>query len=256
MGLLDLPAPLFGMVDELLAGFAPAWLRLSLWGVLAGWLTMLAYRRLSNQDRIQALKAEQKSQQQLIADFDGEFGELFPLIRHTLGLGMRQLGLSLGPALLATIPVLFLVVWVAGRFGHEQAAPGEVVSIAFTPVAAQASELSWRPGESVSVTANGWDVRWPQNDVQLKLVQSDLVLLALPPPHPIPVIHKKRWWNWLMANPIGYLPEPAEVDTVTLGLPAQQILPFGPAWTRGWMFTFFSVFLLSSIAFKLLLRID
>ena len=83
MGLFDLPGPLFGLIDHFLAMALPAVVRLGLWGVLAGWLTMMVYRRLSNQDKIQALKAEQKFQQKEISEFDGEMRDLFPLIRHT-----------------------------------------------------------------------------------------------------------------------------------------------------------------------------
>ena len=97
---------------------------------------------------------------------------------------------------------------------------------------------------------------WPPNTELIEMVQSGQVLLELPMEKPIPVIHKKRWWNLLMANPIGYLPDDASVDVVEIGLTPQEFLPFGPDWIRGWMFTFFTLFLLSSIVFKLLFKID
>lgn len=255
MGLFDIPGPLFSLVDQTLS-FLPSAVRLALWGVLAGWLTMVVYRRLSNQEKIGVLKSEQKTQQQAIAEFDGELGELFPLIRHTLGLGLRQLGLSLGPALLATLPVLFLVVWVAGRFGHEQPRPGELIEVVAAQPGASSPKLSWRPAGGVSVTPEGWRIAWPEEGKTVELTQSDVVLLKLPAESPIPVIHAKRWWNLLMANPIGYLPPDAAVDSVSIGLPQKTILPFGPGWMQGWMFTFFGVFLLSSVAFKVALKID
>ena len=120
MGLFDLPTPLLGAIDQLLSPLLPAVIRLVMWGVLAGWLTMLIYRRLSNQKKIGDLRSEQKVQQKIISGFDGEFEELFPVIRHTLALGLRQLGLSLGPAVLATIPILFIIIWIAGAFGYHQ----------------------------------------------------------------------------------------------------------------------------------------
>ena len=110
MGLFDLPAPLFGAIDGLLAMALPAVIRLVIWGVLAGWLTMVVYRFLSNQEKIGELKTQQKVQQKNIAEFDGEFAGLLPLIRQTLALGFKQLGFALGPALLATVPILFIVL--------------------------------------------------------------------------------------------------------------------------------------------------
>ena len=59
-----------------------------------------------------------------------------------------------------------------------------------------------------------------------------------------------------MANPLGYLPKDAETDVVYIGLPERIIIESGPAWMRGWMFSFFVSFLLSSFAFKFLLRLN
>lgn len=256
MGLFDLPAPLFGAIDSVLSLALPPVLRLVLWGILAGWLTMVLYRRLSNQEKIQQLKAEQKKQQKLIADFDGEFGDLLPLVRHTLALGLRQLGLSLGPALLATIPVLFIIVWVAGAFGHEQPRPGDRVNIETSAASAVPAGLAWSQPLLARETATGWTLSWPGPEQHVALLQDDRSLFELPFEDSIPVIHKRRWWNWLMANPAGYLPDDAAVDMVEIGLPAQQFLSFGPAWMHGWLFSFFASFLLASIGFKLALRID
>lgn len=256
MGLFDLPGPLFGLIDHFLAMALPAVVRLGLWGVLAGWLTMIVYRRLSNQDKIQALKAEQKFQQKEISEFDGEMRDLFPLIRHTLGLGMRQLALSLGPALLATIPVLFLLVWVAGHFGHEAAVPGSRIAITVPGEQRTPSDIVWQPGDHAVVTREGWNVIWPAHGETLRMSQSGKLLLELPTSEPIPIIHKERWWNLLMANPIGYLPEDSPIDAIEIGLKPQVFLAIGPDWIRGWMFTFFLTFLLSSVVFKVLFRID
>jgi hypothetical protein len=253
MGLFDLPAPLLSAIDGALGVALPSGLRVLLWGILAGWLTMLLYRRFSNQERIGELKAEQKVQQKLIAEFDGEFSELLPLIRKTLGTGFRQLGLAIGPALLATIPVLFLVVWVAGRFAYELPAPGS--EILFTPEPEHGT-LRFDPPEAAREDPAGWVVRWPDADSDVSLQANGETLLLLPLARPVPVIHQKRWWNVLMANPIGYLPDGLPVETVHIGLPEPEYIGFGPGWMRGWMFWFFLPFLLSSVGFKFLLKID
>lgn len=253
MGLLDLPGPIFSAIDGALGAFLPAFPRLLLWGLFAGWLTMLLYRRISNQEKIGALKAEQKQQQQRIAEFDGEFTELMPLIRSTLGTGFRQLGLALGPALLATLPILFLVVWVAGRFGYEMPPPGATVTVKVTPADAP---LRIEPPTAIAGDDSRRAIAWPRPGGQVVLLEDGTPLLVLPPPEPVPVIHGKRWWNLLMANPIGYLPGDAAADLIELGLPEQQIIGFGAAWMRGWMFSFFGSFLLASLAFKFILKID
>lgn len=253
MGLFDLPAPLFDAVDGMLGLVLPPVVRLGLWGVLAGWVTMLAYRRLSNQDRIKELKQEQKTQQAALAAFDGEFEEMWPLIRGALSLGFRQLGLALGPALLATVPVLFLVVWVSGQFGYHQPQPGQPIAITSSPTDAP---LEWRPAQAAQVSEGGWKLTWPDPGSSVEMLADGQALLRFPTDKAVPVIHRKLWWNWLVANPIGYLPDGGSLQQVNIALPPQQFLALGPGWVRGWMFTFFGVFLLASLAFKFILKVD
>jgi hypothetical protein len=253
MGLFDFPAPILGAIDGILAMALPPVLRLVIWGILAGWLTMVVYRRLSNQEKIGELKAQQKIQQKTIAEFDGEFEELMPLIRHTLALGFRQLGLALGPALLATVPILFIVIWVAGEFGYETPAAGSKVVLTAEPAS---NDIHWSSATEVKVSENGWAVNWPPEGQSLTMTEGRQPLLVLPLEYNIPIIHKKKWWNLLTANPLGYLPEDGKTDVIHISLPELVIIGSGPGWMRGWMFSFFMTFLLSSVAFKLLLRID
>ncbi len=253
MGLFDLPAPLFAAIDGVLGMALPPVLRLVFWGILAGWLTMVVYRRLSNQKKIGELKAQQKVQQKKIAEFDGEFEELMPLIRHTLALGFRQLGLALGPALLSAVPVLFLIVWVAGAFGNEAPIAGSMVHISAEPAN---DDIHWSSITAVEVLEDGWQAKWPGNGQTLTMTDGRQSLVTFPLQANIPVIHKMKWWNLLMANPIGYLPANGKTDVIHIDLPEQVIIDIGPGWMRGWMFSFFLTFLLSSLGFKFLLRID
>ena len=253
MGLFDLTAPVFGAVDDILLSFLPAFLRLLLWGILAGWLTMLVYRKISNQEKIGVLKAEQKKLQRSITQFDGEFEHLLPVIWRTLGLGFRQLGLAIGPALLSTLPVLFLIIWAAGRFAYATQEAGDSIDFHAEPSPAN---LQWSPEDIASPIAKGWTVIWPDTGNLAVLKSDEISLLELPLDANVPLIHKKRWWNVLMANPLGYLPHNLETDTITFDLPEIQILNFGPGWVRGWMFSFFLSFLFSSIAFKFILKIE
>jgi hypothetical protein len=258
MGLFNLPAPIFSFADSLLAGVVPPLLRLVLWGIFAGWLTMLAYRLFSNQEKLGSLKAAQKDQNNAIAEFDGEFAELLPLIRDALALGIRQLGLALGPALLATVPALLVIIWVAGAFAYEAPVSGSEVLVNVEPAT---SEVRWSPTSLVRTVEDindetGWLIEWPSNQQSLTLSEGQTTLLVLPLTHDVPIIHKKRWWNLLMANPLGYLPQEGETRVVRIELPEKIIIGAGPDWMRGWMFSFFMAFLLSSVAFKFLLRLD
>lgn len=253
MGLFDLPAPVFGAIDGVLALALPPVLRLVIWGIFAGWFTMVIYRLFSNQAKIGTLKAQQKTQQKQIAEFDGEFAELMPLIRHTLALGFKQLGFALGPALLATVPVLFIVIWIAGEFGYTTPTTGSEILLNAEPAS---SEIYWSSTTGVKRSDDSWLINWPSKGQSLTMQDDHQPLLILPLEHDITIIHKKRWWNLLVANPLGYLPKDGKTDVINIHLPEAVIIASGPAWVRGWMFSFFMAFLLSSIGFKLLLRID
>lgn len=253
MGLFDLPAPIFNAVDRILTMAMPPVLRLIIWGIFAGWVTMVVYRLFSDQEKIGKLKARQKDQQKDIAEFDGEFAQLMPLIRHTLALGFRQLGLALGPALLATVPVLVIVIWVAGEFGYQAPMAGSEVLLTIEPAT---SEIHWSSTTNVKIDQHGWQISWPSTQQPVTISDGHQPLLVLPLVDNIPIIHKQKWWNLLMANPLGYLPQDGETDVIHINLPATVIIASGPDWMRGWMFSFFMAFMLSSIGFKLLLRLD
>ena len=73
---------------------------------------------------------------------------------------------------------------------------------------------------------------------------------------PIPTIDKRHWWNFLIGNPAGYLPDDAGIERIELDLSPNEYLPFGPAWLRAWYGVFFAALLASSLALKLWARID
>jgi hypothetical protein len=69
-------------------------------------------------------------------------------------------------------------------------------------------------------------------------------------PNPVPVIHKRQWWNTLLGNPVGYLPSDATVELVRVELPRKEYLATGPQWMRGWEALFFGVLLAVSLGLK------
>jgi hypothetical protein len=72
----------------------------------------------------------------------------------------------------------------------------------------------------------------------------------------VPTIHKRQWWNALVGNPVGYLPDSSRLEWIELGLPQREYLTVGPAWLRAWYVVFFSVLLAASLAIKVAARIE
>jgi len=97
-----------------------------------------------------------------------------------------------------------------------------------------------------------WRLGWPMRAAPARLVDTDgRVLAELPPERATPVLHPKRWWNALIANPGGYLADDAPIDALRLELPATEVLGFGPDWMRGWPFLYFVLLIAGAIWLKI-----
>jgi hypothetical protein len=249
LGLLDLPAPILDWVDGILAAIPlPAVVRLLLYGGIAGWLSMLLYRHTSPQQRLTALRAELATVQSAVIAHDGDFGEMQRLIWRQLSLSLRQLGLTLAPALIGALPLLFSMPWISNHFELTEPAAGQSTSLCAYPIDA-AKTLHWPTSD---VAEDGcWNVNWPQPSSSMSLSDANhRDLLALPLPVPTAIVHKFHAFNWLVANPAGYLPDDAAVDTIRIDMPTRIFLPWGPTWMRGWELPFFFAVFAVSIALK------
>jgi hypothetical protein len=240
VGLLDLPAPLFARLDELLSGLASPTLRLVIWGVVAAVLSMGLYWLLSPQARIAQAKADAIAARRALDAYDGEFAGAWPLIGRLLRTALRQLGLVTGPALLASVPVLALLVWLSTAYGY--AFPnGAEIPVRTLPEtgAARAQPVQAQAGHEVVVLDGAGNV-------------VERISLTVP----VPTIHKRQWWNALVGNPLGYLPDSSRLESIELGLPQKEYLTVGPAWLRAWYVVFLSVVLAVSLAIKFAARIE
>lgn len=233
MALLDLPSPVLTAIDGWLV-FLPPVARLVLWGGLGALLSMELYRLLSPQKRIAHIKQKLREVQVRLNDFDGPFEEAWIYIRRLLSLAVGRVLLVFPATLIASLPLLFLLVWADARFGESFPPPGETVSVSV-------------PGD--------FQGRWIGRDDGAEPVAevTDTAgnrIAEISFPAPASTVHKWTWWNLLIGNPAGYLPESAPFDRVEVALPRQQFISVGPGWLRGWE----PVFLLSTFLFALALK--
>jgi hypothetical protein len=77
---------------------------------VAGAASMLLYRWCSPQQKMQHIKQALADVQQRMNRYEGEFSGLWTLIQENLRLARKQVWFSLGPSLLAGIPVILLAV--------------------------------------------------------------------------------------------------------------------------------------------------
>ena len=252
-GIFDIPAPLLTWVDLALGVLLPDSVRLIVWGIVAGAASMGLYWLTSPQQKLEQAKQDAAAARQALAAYDGEFEGIWPIMGRSLSTSFRHLGLAVGPALLGSLPVLVLMGWMAGNYGYEMPDTGQQVRMEGQPADVT---LAWLDDGARVNSSDAWTVTWPTADTPRNLVDAaGNTLITIPLSQPVPVIHKRAWWNIFFANPLGSLPEDAPVDLIGIELRPKSFLPFGPGWMQGWEASFILVVLVASVAVKILFRI-
>ena len=245
MGLFDVPAPLLAWLDQAMSGLASPTVRLVVWGLLSAALSMGLYWLCSPQGKLTDIKTKALKARRDLNAFDGDFQDAWPLMRSMLGLSFRQLAMTTLPAVIASLPVLAVIVWLSTAYGYGLPEDNQAIGVQTTPDVSASAEIKTPANAS------------PGNPPRLVVTDSggglisDISLAA-----PIPTIHKKQWWNTLFGNPLGYLPDESEVEAITFDLPEKEYLNFGPGWLRPWYVLFFTILVLGSLMIKMVGRIE
>lgn len=241
MALLDLPAAGFTAFDGWLSSLVPPAGRIALWALLGALASMLLYRLLSPQAKIAAVKREAVRARARLKTYDGDFAGAWPLMRAQLATSFHHIGLVLPATLAAFLPLLALIVWLDSHFSYHFPPFLSNSAIETAPPDFKARWIEPAPAEKPRI-----EVRNGQ----------DNPILEVPIEAPVPTIHKRQWWNTLIANPAGYLPDEAPIERIDFKLPAQELIPVGPSWARTWEIIFFPVLILGSLAVRWLARIE
>jgi hypothetical protein len=254
--LLDLLSPVLAQLDHVLRdslAFAPIW-RIAVFAALGAATSMFFFKRFSNQAELATLKQQIKAVQMELV---GEQVGLKKIIVQNLALSGRQLWLSFWPALLASIPLLFLLVFCSNQFGAEAADTGSRVYV--KPIGLQGSPADYRwqgVNAQWDVRKTAWTFYQPAPGQTAALMRGDQLQLSLPTAVPGNIIHQRHWWNYLIANPAGYLDASATIGRFEFNTPAQVIINWGPGWMRGWLFAFLLFLVLFSVAIKIVWKIQ
>jgi len=253
MGLFDLPAPMLSWMDSAVAPILPPTARLVAWGIVASALSMGLYWLLSAQEELARVKIEAAAARRDLAAYDGDFDGVLPRARRMLALSFRNIFLAGVPAVIASLPLLSLIAWASNTYGYGLPAAGSTVRIDWQPATV---ELALEPG-AVATPAGERHIRWPQPDAKVTVHDSSGAVLAeIDPTIATPVIYKRVWWNLLIGNPAGYLPQDGAVDQIELELRPATYLTVGPTWLRGWEAALLLPLLITSIAIKVGFRIE
>lgn len=248
LGLFDLAGPVLSWLDQALAAIVPAAGRLVLWGLVAAILSMALYAALSPQQRLRRIRDEAVAARRALDRFEGSFAEARPLMATMFATSMKQLGIVLAPAVLASLPLLFMLAWLHGAFGYVLPEPPGAVDLRTLPAGYEATVQRNDAADNSSER---------RADAPVLVVRDGRgrVVEERPLEAPVTTLHKEQWWNLLIANPLGYLAEDSPLEWVEIDLPRREVLPFGPWWLRTWEFVFFTTLVAASLTIKLLFRL-
>lgn len=241
-------APVLDPANSVLA-FLPDWLAISLWGVIAGLGSMFLYKRFSAQERLSEIVAETAA---IKAELDAT-PTADPAYRRLMGqqmrLGGKRLWMSLGPALLSSLPVLFVAVWLDGAYGLSQPEPGKPVAI----LAEDAAAIRVEGGQQL---AAGWLVSWPLPGETLAITGADgETLLEIGDQTQPGVAAAPGIMRFLFGAPAGALPAGSPVESLIIETTPRDIAFANQVFPFQWTIPFFAALILASLGLKFALRI-
>ena len=237
--LFDLPAPVLDWISNRLSLLVPLPLLIVFWAIAVAVVCMELYRLVSPQQRLGDIKHKAGATRQQLMQHDGELDTAWPLIKAMLGQSFQRVALVVPATLVSAYPVVALVVWMSNSYGHQFPQPGETVAIDAAPLAAEWLYTDRNTLPRLQLQAAEGSVIW------------DTTLTA-----PVPVLHKRQWWNLLFSNPAGYLPADMPIDQIRLALPSMDILSSGPPWARRWEALFFPFLFIAALIYKSIRHID
>jgi hypothetical protein len=212
-------------------------IRLAAWGAIAGVLSMLLYRLVSPQATLRRLAAALKAAHDG-ARASGATGKL-----------MLRAALSIGPAMLASLPVLLMVGYLNGNYTHQQPVAGVPVAV----MAGSGAAISLERGQQF---AAGWVVSWPGAGEHVSIRDGNglqvLVLTATTRAGPA---RKPDLASYLFGAPAGTLPLASSVDVIAVEPKPRDILRQRLASPYQWTVPFFLALIMASFAVKLVFRI-
>lgn len=251
MGFFDLLNPVFAVIDSYALGWAPAWLIVSIYGLVSGVITMLVYARVSNQEALSRGKIESKEAlaEMKALDPDAEPDVVMATMKRAISAPLNQAKNSLLPALAASVPLIFIMVWISQTYSYDTPEAGSLIPVQVNP------DTSLLESNGIQAVEDGYQMVWPSSGELELMDEGGAIVAAIPSSLSIGILHKHQWWNALFSNPAGYLDDSSPVDSVTLSLPNIELVGFGPDWLRTWWFFYFLVLMSAAIGIKVKFKI-
>lgn len=236
--LVNIFFPLFSGIDQAIAEILPLWLRVWIWGILAGGATILLYAFLSQQKAIAWLKARSRElrKEMIRSDISGQ--EFRGLVKENLRVSLTLLLRVFVPGLVSALPVLVVAFCVMISSGYSLPAEDDPLVLEI-----QSTEQPLRVQPSDLVLRNAEGKAWLKPEakgqrITLRL-QDERIYTGRIFEYALPAIEKRKWWHAMLGSPIGYLMPRAAVDQVLIGVAPARVVPEVPSWLARWEWVYF-----------------
>jgi len=254
--MINILFPIFDKIDNWTSNFLLFPIQNLLWGIIAGIFAFVIYWLLSNQDYISDIKNEMKSIRKKMFDSAlDDKSKYNTLAKRNLSLSFKLLGKILLPALLSIIPVVIIAIWY--DMNHSYIIPFDEERIAISTVPME-SNLDVQPYESTSKDINGNIFIHPlDKSDEISISNNDKVIYSDQPfSKPIPYITKKKWWNFILGSPIGYLNDESKIDVVMFHYPEKILFNKMPRIINGWELMFFVGIFISALPLRIIFKVQ
>ncbi len=248
--------PIINKIDYWLSVILPFTFRNLFWGLIAGSIAFLIYAFFSNQSVIANIKLDIKSVRKKMFDpaLDNK-SDYNILAKRNLTLSFKLLGKIFLPAILSLIPVLTMAIWY--DMYHSYYIPYNQDRILITSEPENTNLLIY-PKEITSKDSTGNIFLNPQNssDSVTIYIEKDIIYSGQPFLAPNPFVTKKKWWNFMLNDEVGYLIKDAPVQYLFIHYPEKIIFEKLPNIINGWELLFFIGIFISAISLRIIFKVQ
>jgi hypothetical protein len=245
--------PVLTTIDMWFGSFTNEVVRLCIWAVLCGVTSLLSYAVISNQQKLNALRANIREIRKELMDLNSNNHQFLLLAGKNIVVSLKLLANALMPAIVSSLPTLVVIIWL-GTF-HTYTLPklGANVQIIVDPAV---QEISGTPEHLFSKNDGRFSMRILDESHGVDIaVSGRKVYSGDPTLPPTCSIGPKTWWNSIVRSEVGYLDPETTVKELRFGFPRKNYVRWLPEWLGTWEVPFFLslfvVVLVGRVVFKL-----
>jgi len=247
--------PIFNFVENAIFSYFSFSIKVGIWGALCGCAAMFVFYFSSDQKSISTLKKRAKTLRKKILDLDTDDSEVKKNIRENLSVSIKLLYKVLFPALLSTLPIIIVFLWMDVYYSFKMPEDGNTINIM---VASDAENIGCFPEGSFEISGSSIKLRIQDNQRPIKMMYKGKMLYEGKPwQPPTRSIRHKKYWNALLKSEVGYLNKDiSDIEYLGFGFQRNFIFKDNQGWYSRWELLFFIILAIASLIIKLAFKIE